>query len=653
MGLCPQQKNMIQTNLLPRLSKIVFCSFLVFQTSANAQLLQEYKTAYPDLNEIILNDKQSYSFSIENKKLKIIQDNHYESMILSEYGIHNNHESFSYSELVKINSYDAYSVVTDKGKERKIKVTQTNEKSAGSRSVFYDNVKERQLTFPNLEAGAKKVYNYQREFLDPYLLHKFVFGNILPVKNSSLEVTVSKDINIGYKIFNDPNNAIKFDKTDRKGKWVYTWTLSDVKAFKFENNAPGVLHLIPHIDVYIKDYKVDNNNVEVLDDVTKLYSYYKGFIVNLNKTEDKPLREIATELTASATTDAQKVKNIFYWVKDNIKYIAFENGYEGFIPREASLVFERKFGDCKDMASIITSMCHYAGVKNVHLSWIGTREIPYSYEQLSTPAVDNHMIAVFDNGREPIFLDATDKATRYGIPTAFIQGKEALVNNGETFRIIKVPVVSSKENQTIETAKLKLENEKITGSGNVQYFGYQRSKILQHFGDASNKLRYEQVKSLVTKGNNKFNLLEYSEANVADRDKPYEISYTFNLNNYVIKTDNELYVNLNLDKFFEKYTVEKDRIAPLEFEYLTYSNSVYEFEIPTAYSVKNLPENLSLNNDLLKADFTYSQVNGKIVLVTQIEMKKMRIDAAEFELWNNTIQQFKNYYANVIILNQK
>ena len=172
---------------------VLFIGFFVFSTNAQ-NLLEEYKKQHPDFNELVLNDSQTYNFSIENNKLKVIQDNNYESVILTENGIQSNKESFSYSELVKLQSYDAYSVIFDNGKERKIKVTQTNEIQSGQSSVFYDNVKERQLIFPNLEAGAKKVYNYQTEFVDPFLLHKFLFGSHLPVKNSTLEIRTDKNI---------------------------------------------------------------------------------------------------------------------------------------------------------------------------------------------------------------------------------------------------------------------------------------------------------------------------------------------------------------------------------------------------------------------------------------------------------------------------
>lgn len=626
----------------------------IFAFTGNAQnSFDAYKKQYPDFNELILNDVQTYDFSIENEKLKVVQDNQYESIILNENGILGNKESFSYSELVKLLGYEAYSSVNVGGKEKKIKVTQTNEVQSGQSSVFYDNVKERQLLFPNLEAGAKKMYNYQVEFIDPFLLHKFIFGSHLPIKNSTLEIRTDKNINIGYKIFNDESNSIVFSKTEKKGKWVYKWTYKDVKPVKMEGNSPGYLYIIPHINIYIKDYTINNKKVDVLGDIDKLYAYYKGFTKNLNQTEDPTLKAITLKITENLTNDEDKVKSIFYWVKDNIKYIAFENGYEGFIPREASLICERKFGDCKDMASIITAMAKYAKVKNVYIAWIGTRDIPYSYNDLATPAVDNHMIAVYKKGEEYLFLDATDKETVYGIPTAFIQGKEAMYDNGDTYKIVPVPLTPAEKNEVKEQVKLKIDKDKILGSGKVEFSGYNRSRLLSRIGDATNKTRFEMIKSLVLKGNNKFNLKDYTEENIKDRDKPYQINYNFDLGNYIVKVDKEMYVNLFMDRPLEKITIEKDRSAKFEFEHLNYINTEYELDIPQNCTVKYLPKNFSLDNDYLKVDFIYEVKNNKIRLHSQLKQKKLMLDKTDFELWNKSIKELKNNYTDTLILLEK
>lgn len=638
------------------LNKSVVTCMLIGFTSIGLQAQQtfeEYKKLYPDFNEVVLLDYQGYDISIENKKLKIIQNTSFESMILSENGIHNNEESFTYSELVKLLEYDAFSVINSNGKDKKVKVTQSAEKNSSSSSVFFDDIKERQLIFPHLEKGAKKVYNYKREFVDPFLLHKYMFIGGYPIKDATFEVKTDKNVNIGFKIFNDPNNTIQFKKTEVKGKIVYTWTLKDVKAFKFESNSPGVLHSAPHIDIYIKDYTINDKKTVVLDDVTLLHKYYQGFVNNLNKKECIDLKKITEDITKDKTTDEEKIKSIFYWVKDNIKYVAFENGYEGFIPREADLVFERKFGDCKDMANIIVSMAEYAKIKDVNLCWIGTREIPYSYTELATPAVDNHMIAAYKKGDEYIFLDATDRETRYGLPTSFIQGKEALINNGKEFKIVKVPVIDAKKNQVDDIVKVQIKDGKLIGKGKMEFIGFNRSMTLMQIGDASGKTRFEMIKSLVIKGNNKFNLNSFTEENIGNRDLPYNVNYDFELDNYIIKVDKELYLNPYLHKIFEKNPIQKDRVTGYDFEIVSFFNSEYEFEIPANYKVKYIPKNFTLDNELLKVNAVFTESNNKILVKYTFEVKKLIIEPSDFQLWDDSIKKMKSNYSETLILTEK
>jgi len=643
---------MIQMNWLKSSNKLLIFFILISWNSFAQYSFQELKNEYPDQKEIITKDYQSYEIFVDKNKLKIIQNTEIESVILSENGIHNNQESFTYSDLVKLISYDAYSIVNVNGKEKKIKVTQTNEKQSNGSNIFFDDVRKRNLIFTNLEAGAKKSYSYKREFLDPFLLHKFIFGSGYPIKNATFELITDKNINIGYKIFNDPNNSIILTKSEKKGKTVYSWTQKDIMPQKFESSGPGVLHFIPHIDVYIKDYTINNEKIEVLDDVNRLHKYYKGFVDNINKEENEDLKELAVDLTKNLNSEEEKVKAIFYWVKDNIKYIAFENGYEGFIPREANLVFERKFGDCKDMSSIIVSMASYAGIKNVYLCWIGTREIPYSYNELPTPAVDNHMIAAYKNGSKYIFLDATDRETRYGLPTAFIQGKEALINTPNGYEIVKVPIINAEVNQVNDVIKLTIENGLLKGKGRIEYNGFNRTYPIAYLGDNTGKRRFDIIKNLVLKGNNKFKLVDFSEENATNRDLSYNINYDFELDNYLINVDNEIYINLFLNKIFDKNPIEIDRTTSYDFEIVSIFNLDYELTIPENYKVKNYPKNELIDNELMKISITFEQQKNTIGVNYKIQLKKNLINKEDFALWNESLKQLKSNYSESIILSK-
>lgn len=618
----------------------------------NGQNIADIKAKYPGQNELILKDKQTYRFSLSDDKPKIISDNYFESLILSEVGIQNTSESFSFSELVPLKSFDAYTIVNAKGKEKKIPINPPTEKSAESNSVFYSDVKEKKLTFNNLEIGSKKVYTYQSEFLDPYLLHRFMFAHNIPVEEAELEVITDNDIKIGYKIFNDPNNEIKLIITEGRRKTTYNWKRVENKPIKYEQNHPGYLHIAPHIVVYIKQYISGKNTTNVLGDTELLYKYYKIFTDSINKAEDPELKEIALNITKSLASAEEKIKAIFYWVKDNIKYVAFENGYEGFIPRDAKLVNARRFGDCKDMSSIITAMAKYAKVPNVNLCWIGTRRIPYSYHEIATPAVDDHMIATIDLQGKVIFLDATDKEAVFGLPTGFIQGKDAMIQRGDGFEIVKVPIVTPLENLRKESIKLTLDKSTIKGEGNLSLHGINRSDFLNKVGDAAKNNRLEIIKSLVIKGNNKFQLKEYVEKNVENRDLPYIVDYQFTLENYVVSASNEYYLSMFFSKPFEQNTIKKDREAKYEFDFLYQKDFSVSLVLPTGMKVKKLPKDVSVDNALMAYSIKYRLEDDELKLDFIIENKKLLLEPSDFELWNINMQNLKSIYNENIVLSE-
>src|SRR5690606_33540780 len=182
---------------------------------ATAQTWQELRQKHPGYNEYILEESQSYSISVVKDKLHVPSDNYYESVILSDLGNHNNQESFVYSQLIPVKSFEAYSVITNNGKERKVPISRAVDAAVDQRNIFHSDVKEKKLTFAGLHVGARKVYKYQNEFVDPYLLHRFIFNNYYPAKEYKLEIQSDKNIDIGYRIFNDPNNSISFSKTER------------------------------------------------------------------------------------------------------------------------------------------------------------------------------------------------------------------------------------------------------------------------------------------------------------------------------------------------------------------------------------------------------------------------------------------------------
>src|SRR2546423_317640 len=115
--------------------------------------------------------------------------------------------------------------------------------------------------------------------------------------------------------------------------------------------------------------------------------------------DKEKIRETVAKITAGHANDLDKIKAIYYFVQDKIRYIAFEEGYSGYIPSSAQAVLDNKYGDCKGMANLLTEMLKLSGY-DAHFTWIGTRAIPYPQSMLAL-CVNNHAITTSDlNNRE-------------------------------------------------------------------------------------------------------------------------------------------------------------------------------------------------------------------------------------------------------------
>ena len=93
-------------------------------------------------------------------------------------------------------------------------------------------------------------------------------------------------------------------------------------------------------------------------------------------------------------------------MQDNIRYIAYEDGYSGYIAAGAQDVLAKKFGDCKGMANLLTEMLKLAGYDS-HFTWIGTRQLPYP-QSMPALCVNNHAICTLNFSGKTYFLDATE-----------------------------------------------------------------------------------------------------------------------------------------------------------------------------------------------------------------------------------------------------
>ncbi|MCO4822927.1 MAG: DUF3857 domain-containing protein, partial [Flavobacteriaceae bacterium] len=327
-------------------------------------------------------------------------------------------EALGYDSFTSIENINAYTYLPSK--DETVKVDYIETKRAFDNGIFYSDQESKNFTFPAVTKGAITNLSYTQNIKDPRFLGLYRFATFVPTKSAKLSITAPKNVDIGYIEFHTDDYPITFKKEELNTTNTYTWTVDNIKGFQGEERSESVLYYLPHIVVYIKSFEENGKTETVLNDVKDLYKWYASLVEQIDTKNLDNIYAIAEDLSKNANTPHEKAEAIFNWVQNNITYVAFEDGLGGFIPRGAASVYDKRYGDCKDMANLLYEMLNHVGIKS-YRTWIGTRDRPYSYLEVPTPMVDNHMINTVIIENDTIFLDATDSYVPFGMPSAFTQ----------------------------------------------------------------------------------------------------------------------------------------------------------------------------------------------------------------------------------------
>ncbi len=605
-------------------------------------------------NGVITSQKQEVNISVDEEgNLDIIADIYESTRHFSNNANIYSEQSVGYSDaFTEITDIEAYSYVpNEKGKFKKIKVEDFVTSDSRSEGIFYDDQKKISFVFPALKEGSETVLSYTKKYKEPRLWGYYVFSSFFPVENSEYTVTTSGDISLNYVLYGIGEDRVQFSKEEKGNKTVYTWKAERLDKIRLSKGADGVLHTAPHLIIYVDSYQWNGEKRRVLGDVKDLHAWYEKFINGIDDDEGGNLENMVNNIIEGKTTELEKVEAIYYWVQQNIKYIAIEDGLGGFRPRSANTVFSRRYGDCKDMSNLLHNMLNLADIPS-NLTWIGTSSIPYSHKEVPTPMADNHMICTYVDGDQYYFLDATDQYNILGMPTSHIQGREAMIHKGTSnFELVNVPVVDYTKNKELDSIYVAIDQNKLMGSGKISYGGYNRIPITNNLENLHAKEKKMFLNAILKKGNNKFLLNSVQTNNLSEKNKDLEINYSFTLDDYVLNTSNEIYINPHLVKELEDGLIDLNSTKEnIHYPFKSISSNVICIEIPENYSVSYLPDNRSFNSNDFGFDLNYIEDQNRVIMTQTIKINTIQLNTTQFDSWNKMVKDLFSAYKESIVL---
>jgi hypothetical protein len=234
-----------------------------------------------------------------------------------------------YNQFMKIVDYDF--LLTNRGSFKRQKFPPTNV-SLTSDDIFLDDNYGQFYGTEAKEEGSRAKFTYDYLYTDAKYLTRIFFHGSMPTGKFVIQFRVPSwlTLDISEKNFGSQYNITKTTKKE-KDVTIYTYTASNLTGIRQEPTSLGRPYYLPHLILTVRNFKAGDKVYKGFETVDDMYAWY-NFLYKKSINQTDVLRAQVKEITRGKSSDLEKVKSLYYWVQDNIRYIAFEEGYAGFVP---------------------------------------------------------------------------------------------------------------------------------------------------------------------------------------------------------------------------------------------------------------------------------------------------------------------------------
>jgi hypothetical protein len=629
---------------------------LTFTNNAIAQVAPEdednaniYARKYKDDDVICKTAYHYYSFdkgknSLGDKVVEIQEESEYEFMSLKKY-----------SGLTHVEFYNKFMEIKNFKKSTKYgKKFYTEDKTGYDRSVtddniFFDDSRVRYFPIRFNQKGQVTKVNVKKVFFDSKYLTKFFFHSSYPMLENVYEFKVPEWINIDFKSFNFKGFDVEATNNKKGNYTTYIFRVKNLSAYKSEYRRIGRAYTDPHVVIQVKSFTIGAETIKGFENVSDVYAW-NNRLYSKAENDLTPLKTAVTKITKGKTTDVDKIKAIYYWVQDNVRYIAYEDGYSGYIPATVQDVLSKKYGDCKGMANLLTEMLKIAGY-DARFTWIGTRSIPYS-QTLAAMCVNNHAICALNFVGKTYFLDGTESYGPFGENAFRIQGKEALIAKGTSYEIVKVPEASAAENIISTKADFVLNNTGLKGKAKVLITGNNRTAFHQSYQLLPSTTKKEFLNDYLEFGNDNLLATNIKTSDLNNRDLPVTIEGDIDLSNTVNTISGNQYVGIDFfPKTLDRFIPDEKRVEGYDLDDVLSFEDELSLSIPADKKFTDKPDDMEIMQKGYEFKGTYTIVGNKIILKKSLKLKNNIIekkDLAEWTKFIESIKEFNKYFISII-----
>ncbi|HKN34036.1 MAG TPA: DUF3857 domain-containing protein [Terriglobales bacterium] len=515
-------------------------------------------------------------------------------------------------------------------------------------SELITDVKARLLRIPAPDPGNIVGYEYEVEEHPLLLQDIWEFQHSDPVAESRY----SLQLPAGWEYKASWLNYAEIMPT-QAGTNQWQWVVKDLKAVREEDDMPPMNGLLGQMIVSF--FPPGGPGGRGFSDWLQMGIWYRNLTADRLNTSREIKQKVAS-LTESASSPLAKMKALAQFAQHDVRYVAIELGIGGWQPHPATDVFTHRYGDCKDKATLMSSMLHEIGIESYYVV-INSRRGSITAEtpahnafdhvilaiKLTDGTADSSLVATLQHPKlgKLLFFDPTSELTPFGQISGPLQANWGLLVTADGGELLELPKQPTFMNGIQRVGRLTLEpNGRLQGEVQevrVGDFASSQRWLLRTITKDIDRIR--PIELVLSGSLSNFRITKASLVNLQRTDQPFGFDYTFEAENYAKVAGGLLLVRPRVigSKASGLLETKEPRHFPIEFEGPKLDTDKFEIVLPPGYEVDELPPPVD-------AEFSFASYHSKTEVRGNIIAYTRRFEVKELSVAVGKAEELKKFY---------
>ncbi len=341
---------------------------------------------------------------------------------------------------------------------------------------------------------------------------------------------------------------------------------------------------------------------------------------------DKEIRDTVQRLIQDVDDPRERVARIHNFVVKSTRYVALEFGIHGYKPYRTTLTFRRRFGDCKDKASLLKVMLEEAGIPT-DIVLVRTKRNGAIDTEPPSLSIFDHAIAYvpsFD-----LFLDGTAEFSGTGELPYEDQGVTVLIVKDQgNYELRQTPVAPALSSPMAFTYRFDLAQEEVILQGQGRIEGHFAPSYRQRY--ESSERQRDLLEAEIASDFPGAALDEFSiEATALEA--PVHLAFQARLPRLLTRVGDELHLyplgrRSDLAQRLAP-SATRDHALHLPFPFVLPTQATFQLGPHTPIRI---PEEVDLSTPFGHFQLRYTQHEGTITVESDFLLERHHISAAEY-----------------------